>query len=141
MAASQRHWEESSGVAQSVARNSAPRTLIVGLGATGLAVARHLLGLGARVRIIDSRAAPPGLRDLKDVAPTADVVLETLDPRWLDGVARVVLSPGLAIDIPLIAAARARGIPIDSEIELFAQAAQAPLIAVTGSSTVVEPGH
>ena len=134
MAASQRHLEESSGVAQSVARNSAPRTLIVGLGATGLAVARHLLGLGARVRIIDSRAAPPGLRDLKDVAPTADVVLETLDPRWLDGVARVVLSPGLAIDIPLIAAARARGIPVDSEIELFAQAARAPLIAVTGSN-------
>jgi UDP-N-acetylmuramoylalanine--D-glutamate ligase len=108
--------------------------LIVGLGATGLAVARHLAGRGERVRVIDSRAAPPGLQELKVAAPTADVVLETLDPRWLEGVARVVLSPGLAIDIPLIAAAQARGIPVDSEIELFAQAAQAPLIAVTGSN-------
>jgi UDP-N-acetylmuramoylalanine--D-glutamate ligase len=74
------------------------------------------------------------LQELKRTAPAADVVLESLDPRWLEGVARVVLSPGLAIDIPLIAAARARGIPVDSEIELFARAARAPVIAVTGSN-------
>ena len=134
MAAWQRHWEEGPEEAHSVAEGSAGRTLVVGLGATGLAVARHLLALGARVRIIDSRSAPPGLPELKHVAPTVDVVLETLDPRWLEGVARVVLSPGLALDIPLIAAARARGIPVESEIELFAQAARAPIVAVTGSN-------
>ncbi|HEY7671250.1 MAG TPA: UDP-N-acetylmuramoyl-L-alanine--D-glutamate ligase [Gammaproteobacteria bacterium] len=117
-----------------MAENSAPRTLIVGLGATGLAVARHLLARGVQVRIIDSRAAPPALQELRLTAPEADVVLETLDPRWLEGIARVVLSPGLTSDIPLIAAARARGIPVDSEIEVFAQAAQAPVIAVTGSN-------
>jgi UDP-N-acetylmuramoylalanine--D-glutamate ligase len=134
MAAWQRHWEESSGEAQSVAEHSAARTLIVGLGATGLAVARHLSALRAPMRVIDSRAAPPGLQELKQTVPAADVVLETLDPRWLEGIARVVLSPGLASDIPLIAAARARGIPVESEIELFAQAARAPVIAVTGSN-------
>jgi UDP-N-acetylmuramoylalanine--D-glutamate ligase len=134
MAAWQRHWEESPGEAHSVAKDSAPRTLIVGLGATGLAVARHLSALGASVRIIDSRASPPALRELKQNVPAADVVLETLDPRWLEGIARVVLSPGVATDIPLIAAAQARGIPVDSEIELFAQAARAPVIAVTGSN-------
>jgi UDP-N-acetylmuramoylalanine--D-glutamate ligase len=134
MAAWQWQWEESSGEAHSVAEHSAERTLIVGLGATGLAVARHLSAHGAHVRIIDSRAAPPGLQELKAKVPAADVVLETLDPRWLDGVARVVLSPGLASDIPLVAAARARGIPVDSEIELFAQAARAPVIAITGSN-------
>jgi UDP-N-acetylmuramoylalanine--D-glutamate ligase len=120
--------------AHSVADNSAPRTLIVGLGVTGVAVARHLSARGQRVRIIDSRAAPPGLQELERKVPSADVVLETLDPRWLDGIARVVLSPGLASDIPLVTAARARGIPVDSEIELFAQAARAPIIAVTGSN-------
>jgi len=134
MAASRRHWEEGGDVAHSVTKGNAERTLVVGLGATGLAVARHLLALGARVRIIDSRPAPPGLPELKLAAPTVDVVLETLDPRWLEGVARVVLSPGLALDIPLIAAARARGIPVESEIELFAQAARAPIVAVTGSN-------
>jgi UDP-N-acetylmuramoylalanine--D-glutamate ligase len=120
--------------AHSVAEHSAERTLIVGLGATGLAVARHLSALGAHVRIIDSRAAPPALQELKQTVPAADVVLETLDPRWLEGIARVVLSPGLASDIPLVAAARARGIPVESEIELFARAARAPIIAVTGSN-------
>jgi UDP-N-acetylmuramoylalanine--D-glutamate ligase len=93
-----------------------------------------LSALGEQVRIIDSRAAPPGLQELRRELPRADVVLETLDPRWLDGIARVVLSPGLASDIPLVAAARARGIPVDSEIELFARAARAPVIAVTGSN-------
>ena len=134
MAVWQRHWEESSGEAHSVAGNSAQCTLIVGLGATGLAVARYLHARGSRVRVIDSRAAPPGLPELENAAPTADVVLETLDPRWLDGVAQVVLSPGLALDLPLVATARARGIPVVSEIELFARAARAPIIAVTGSN-------
>jgi UDP-N-acetylmuramoylalanine--D-glutamate ligase len=117
-----------------VAEHSAERTLIVGLGATGLAVARHLSALGVHVRVIDSRPAPPGLQELKRQVPAVEVVLETLDPRWLEGTARVVLSPGLATDIPLVAAARARGIPVESEIELFARAARAPIIAVTGSN-------
>jgi UDP-N-acetylmuramoylalanine--D-glutamate ligase len=134
MAARPRQWEETSGEAYSVAGNSKQRTLIVGLGATGLAVARHLLAQGARVRIIDSRKAPPGLDALRAAAPAADVVLETLDARWLEGVTQLVLSPGLALDLPLIAAARARGIPVESEIELFTRAARAPIIAVTGSN-------
>ena len=45
-----------------------------------------------------------------------------------------MLSPGLALDIPLIAPRVARGIPVQSEIELFAQAARAPIVAVTGSN-------
>ena len=116
------------------------RTLVVGLGATGLAAAGFLASRGEDVLVIDSRANPPGLEALRAAQPQLQIVLESLHPRWLDGVSEVVISPGLGLEIGIAAEARRRGIPLVSEIELFARAAQAPVIAVTGSngkSTVV----
>ena len=116
------------------------RTLVVGLGATGLATARYLAALGADVTVIDSRAAPPGLAELRETHPDIPVILESQDPRWLEGIDQVALSPGLRIDTPLAAHARQQGIPLVGDIELFARAVQAPVVAVTGSngkSTVV----
>jgi UDP-N-acetylmuramoylalanine--D-glutamate ligase len=116
-------------------RNAAAKhSLIVGLGATGVAVARYLSARGERVRVIDSRANPPGLEELRAAAPGADVSLETLDSRWLEDASRVLLSPGLPYDLPLAVEARRRGLAVIGDIELFALAAQAPVIAVTGSN-------
>ena len=117
-----------------VRETSAKRSLIVGLGATGVAVARYLCARGESVLVIDSRATPPGLDELKAACPEAEVVVETLDPRWLDDASRVLLSPGLAYDIPLALEARRRGLAVIGDIELFALAARAPVIAVTGSN-------
>ena len=116
------------------------RTLVVGLGATGLAAARFLASRGEEVLVIDSRTNPPGLEALRDAQPELQIELESLHPRWLDGVSQVVISPGLGLNIGIAAEARRRGIPLVSEIELFARAARAPVVAVTGSngkSTVV----
>jgi UDP-N-acetylmuramoylalanine--D-glutamate ligase len=113
---------------------SRAESLIVGLGATGVSVARHLAACGERVRVIDSRKEPPGLAELRRAVPGAEVELETLDARWLDGVQRVLLSPGLRADIPLVVEARRRGIEVSGDVELFARAANAPVIAVTGSN-------
>ena len=116
-------------------RNAAAKhSLIVGLGATGVAVARYLSARGERVRVIDSRANPPGLTELRAAAPDADVSLETLDPRWLDDASRVLLSPGLPYDLPLAVEARRRGLAVIGDVELFALAARAPVVAVTGSN-------
>ena len=116
-------------------RNAAAKhSLIVGLGATGVAVARYLRARGERVRVIDSRADPPGLSDLRRAVPDADVSLETLDPRWLEDASRVLLSPGLPYDLPLAVEARRRGLAVIGDIELFALAAQAPVLGVTGSN-------
>jgi UDP-N-acetylmuramoylalanine--D-glutamate ligase len=117
-----------------VHKAAAKHSLVVGLGATGAAVARYLAARGERVRIIDSRAAPPALAELKAALPHADVSLETLDDRWLDDASRVLLSPGLPYDLPLAVEARRRGIAVIGDIELFALAARAPVIAVTGSN-------
>ena len=117
------------------------RTLVVGLGETGLSVARYLLRLGVPVAIVDSRENPPGLERLRNELP-ADVAL------FLGGfrdeafarAEQIVVSPGVSLELPEIAAARARGVAVTGDVELFAQAATAPVIAVTGSngkSTVV----
>ena len=108
--------------------------MIVGLGATGVSVARYLPRAASRVRVIDSRAAPPGLAELKAACPDAEVIVGTLDPRWLDDASRVLLSPGLAYDIPLALEARRRGLAVIGDIELFALAARAPVVAVTGTN-------
>lgn len=110
------------------------RSLVVGLGATGLATARYLHERGGDVLVVDSRAAPPGLRTLRERAPQLPFVLESLDPKWLEGAERVVLSPGLPVDLPLVREARRRGIPVVSDIDVFAAAAAAPVLAVTGSN-------
>lgn len=116
------------------------RTLVVGLGTTGLAAARFLASRGEDVLVIDSRANPPGLEALRAAQPELQIELESLHPRWLEGVSQVVISPGLGLDIGIAAEAVRRRIPLVSEIELFARAVRAPVVAVTGSngkSTVV----
>ncbi len=115
-------------------RSTSGRTLVVGLGATGLSVARYLARLGEPVLVIDSREAPPGLEALRKAQPDVRVVLKSLDVRWLEGVSRVVVSPGLGLDKPLVVEARRRGINVLGDIELFARVADAPVIAVTGSN-------
>jgi UDP-N-acetylmuramoylalanine--D-glutamate ligase len=134
---SSRHWRSASSRERKepAVRNAAAKhSLIVGLGETGVAVARYLSASGERVRVIDSRANPPGLTQLRAQLPLADVSLETLDARWLDDASRVVLSPGLPYDLPLAVEARRRGLAVIGDIELFALAARAPVIAVTGSN-------
>ncbi len=115
-------------------------TLVVGLGVTGVATARYLAARGVDVTVIDSRPTPPGLEELRETHPEVRVILESQDPRWLEGVGQVVLSPGLGLDTPVAAQARRAGIPLLSDIELFARAVTEPVLAVTGSngkSTVV----
>ncbi len=117
-----------------VQKAAAKHSLIVGLGVTGVAVARYLAARGERVRVIDSRTAPPGLKELRAALPDAAIELETLDVRWLDDASRVLLSPGLPYDLPLAVEARRRGLAVIGDIELFALAARSPVIAVTGSN-------
>ncbi|MBE0474821.1 UDP-N-acetylmuramoyl-L-alanine--D-glutamate ligase [Rhodoferax sp.] len=99
--------------------------LILGLGASGLAMARWCARAGAQVTVADTRAAPPQLATLQGDVPAARFVTGPLDATLLQGgISAVFKSPGLSpADIaPLVQAARDRGMAIGGELTLFAQA-------------------
>ena len=121
--------------------------LVLGLGESGLAMARWCARQGASVRVWDSRETPPQAQALRNGVPGATLLGGELDEAQLDGVARVLKSPGLAPQdariAPLLAAARARGIAVMGELELFVEALAglkadsdyAPrLLAITGTN-------
>jgi UDP-N-acetylmuramoylalanine--D-glutamate ligase len=110
------------------------RTLVVGLGKTGLSCARYLSGLGHQVHVVDTRKNPPGLAGLKKDVPAATTTLGEISDSQLNNVDQLVVSPGLPMDLPLLQAARAKQIPVLSDIDLFAAVALAPVIGITGSN-------
>jgi UDP-N-acetylmuramoylalanine--D-glutamate ligase len=113
----------------------ARRTLVVGLGRTGLSVARFLSRRGVPVAIVDSREHPPGLESLRADLP-ADVALFLggFKTEAFERAEQLIVSPGVSVKEPLIVAAAARGVPVIGDVELFAQLATAPVVAITGSN-------
>jgi len=110
------------------------KVLVYGLGVSGLAAVRFLLGRGVSVLGVDDRSAVD--LDLGDLAdePRLDVAraaaLADL-PRDVDG---VVISPGVARSAPLIEEALRRGTPVIGEIELAFPFVRGTLVAITGSN-------
>lgn len=116
---------------------SGKKALVVGLGDTGASCVRWLLERDAEVRGTDSREAPPHARLLGEAFPEVALTLgrfAAADFAWAD---LVVVSPGVAVATPEIAAARAAGKDIVGDVELFARAiagSKAKVIAITGSN-------
>ncbi|HJV69165.1 Mur ligase family protein [Ideonella sp.] len=106
--------------------------LILGLGDSGLAMARWCARHGARVRVWDSRETPPQAAALALAVPEATLMTGALPADRLEGtgdlagVKLILKSPGLAPAderiAPLLAAARTRGLAVQGELDLFAHA-------------------
>ena len=110
------------------------RTVVVGLGDTGLACARHLHAHGVDVALSDSRPYPPREKDARQALPGTEVRLGGFDREWFEQAVELVLSPGVSPRDPAVAAAAERGVPLLGEVELFARVARAPVVAVTGTN-------
>ncbi|EGV19574.1 UDP-N-acetylmuramoyl-L-alanine--D-glutamate ligase [Thiocapsa marina] len=110
------------------------KTLVVGLGKTGLSCARYLRSQGIATVVADSRENPPGLQQLREALPEVAVYVGGFEPEVFETAARLVVSPGVPVSEPLVQAAAARGVEVIGDIELFARAAQAPICAITGSN-------
>lgn len=108
--------------------------VIVGLGATGLSCVRYLSAQNIPVAVMDTREDPPGLSELKQHYPQIRVALGGFNESLLDAAEVVVSSPGISLQEPLLARQVSQGKPVIGDIELFARAAKAPLIAITGSN-------
>jgi UDP-N-acetylmuramoylalanine--D-glutamate ligase len=113
---------------------TALRAVIVGLGRTGLSVAKHLAPRGWRLAGTDTRDNPPELAALRAVQPDMPISLGGLDPALLDDADCVVVSPGVALNGPFFTRARALGLEVVGDIELFARAAQGRIVGITGTN-------
>lgn len=113
--------------------------LVIGLGETGLSMVRWLSAQGARLRVADSRATPPGLDEVAKLVSSEQLFCGAFDDALFAGIDLIAISPGVPLSDPHVAAALARGIPVVGDIELFAQQIQdsgggAKVIAITGSN-------
>ncbi|MDO8925855.1 MAG: UDP-N-acetylmuramoyl-L-alanine--D-glutamate ligase [Sideroxyarcus sp.] len=95
--------------------------LVLGLGETGLSLARYLHAQGARLSVADSRMDPPGIATLRGELPQAEVHCGPFGDELLQGIDRIAISPGVPVAEPLVQRAIARGLPIEGDIELLAQ--------------------
>jgi len=122
------------------------KALVLGLGESGLAMARWLVRCGAFVCVADTREAPEKLSVLQQEIPSAEFKSGPFSANLVDGMDMIVISPGLMPKTDLAAilpAAKARDMVLWSEIELFAQALSAlkvnrdyqpKVIAITGTN-------
>ena len=118
---------------------SGKQVLVIGLGESGLAMARWLARQGAVVRVADSRLSPPNVDALRAAVPQVDLVVGPFEAKTFADVELIAISPGVPVQIPEVQHANARGIPVVSEIELFAWGVRqttpwAKVIAITGSN-------
>jgi UDP-N-acetylmuramoylalanine--D-glutamate ligase len=101
--------------------------LVLGLGASGLAMARWCVRCGAhQVKVWDSREQPPQAATLRDELPQVELLSGELGPAQAEGVQRILKSPGLSPHDErlqgLLAEAARRGVPVQGELDLFARA-------------------
>ncbi|MDF1645948.1 MAG: UDP-N-acetylmuramoyl-L-alanine--D-glutamate ligase [Legionellaceae bacterium] len=108
--------------------------LVVGLGKTGLSIARYLQRKSIHFIMFDTREAPPNLDAFRIEFPDSSVVLVDYPDADLDKISRIICSPGVSLDIRLIQMARKRGVPIESDIDCFAHEISAPVVAITGTN-------
>ena len=111
--------------------------LVLGLGETGLSMVRHLATHGARLRVADTRAEPPGRLALVEAFPGVEIACGPLQEPLFEGIDALAVSPGVAVSgplaDPLVTATIARGVPVMGDVELFALAL-AHEFAITGYS-------
>ena len=115
-------------------------TLIVGLGVTGLSCLRFLYGK-EQLTLVDTRAEPNNLAEAQNSFPETSFVCGEITDEIFRQVDRVVVSPGVSLETTMFSGEFARQVAIVSDIDLFLDAASAPVIGITGTngkSTVTE---
>ena len=112
---------------------SSERRLIFGLGATGQSVARWWRQQGLAFAALDTRAERADDAEALVNIDLDNAAFGDVDAAFVDHCTEMIVSPGVALDHPLIERARGR-VPVRGDIDLFMEAAQAPVVGITGSN-------
>lgn len=110
------------------------KAVVMGLGVTGLSCVRHLAPRVAHLCVTDSRAQPPGAAALAADWPDVERRFGGFDEARITRADLVAVSPGVAADEPVLQSARAAGVDVAGDIELFARAARGPVAGITGTN-------
>lgn len=115
--------------------------LVIGAGISGFAAAKYLAAAGARVTLSDAKEEADAEKDAVtqkhiEALRTQGIscVFGAQREELIEGTDIIVLSPAVPERIPLVQAARARGIRVTTEVELAGEIAHAPIYAVTGTN-------
>jgi UDP-N-acetylmuramoylalanine--D-glutamate ligase len=113
---------------------SGRRVTVFGMGESGAATVELLVERGAKVRAVDQK--PPAQLPAWIAAKLdkAGVPLLAQDERAIEDTDLIVISPGVSPQLPILAAARERGIAVTGELEFAAQYLKGPILGVTGSN-------
>jgi UDP-N-acetylmuramoylalanine--D-glutamate ligase len=107
------------------------KVTVVGAARSGIAAAQLLVDRGASVTLSDLRQDVPEAAPLRGRGVTLE--LGGHDAATFAGSDLIVLSPGVQAEIPPVAAARARGVPVIGEIELASRWLRGRIVAITGT--------
>jgi UDP-N-acetylmuramoylalanine--D-glutamate ligase len=108
--------------------------VVVGLGVTGISIARYLTGLGYEFAIADSRKQPSGLAQLNEAVGDMTVYAGAFDEKLFSAASHLIVSPGVSLTEQAIAVAVNKGTTIIGDIDLFACSTDTPIVAITGSN-------
>jgi UDP-N-acetylmuramoylalanine--D-glutamate ligase len=110
--------------------------VVLGLGLTGLTLARYLCRQGASVRVADTRAAPPNAARLAGELPGVRLETGPFSASTFDDADLIAISPGVSKDEAAVRAAVDAGAELVGDVELFARAlpADQKVLAITGTN-------
>jgi UDP-N-acetylmuramoylalanine--D-glutamate ligase len=110
--------------------------VVLGLGLTGLSLARWLVRHGARVSVADTRESPPNAQALARELPEVELTTGPFSASTFAAADMIAISPGVAKDQPAIAEAVAEGVELVGDVELFARALPGgqKVLAITGTN-------
>lgn len=107
---------------------------VVGLGVTGLSVARFLAKHHIAFYVVDSRDNPPSLDEIKTLCPAERIFLGDLEVLAELPVSELYVSPGIPLYTPVLKTLATQGVAMRGDIDLFCEYANAPIVAITGSN-------
>ena len=116
------------------------KVLVLGMGETGLSMTKWLSRQDATVCVADSRVAPPCLEALKKIIPVTQISQGKLNPKLLEDVELIAISPGVPSSEPLVQEAKNYGVPVLGDVALFIKALRQndvpkpTVLAITGSN-------
>jgi UDP-N-acetylmuramoylalanine--D-glutamate ligase len=107
---------------------------VVGAGLTGSSCVRYLQARGQGCVVYDELMPHSSAQKFRQEYPDVELVTGKLAVGALDNYSQLLVSPGISLDQPAVAAAAANGVSVSGDIDLFCTQARAPIVAITGSN-------